>query len=228
MIRINLLPEEYRRKAKTPLKLMLAMSGMVAVNASLASWAAWMYFGVEAKVASERSVLQTEMDGLSPQVKYHRSLEGESRQHKSREAALAQITKSRIPWTKKLDELVEVVNRGGDGQRHLIWFDDLTVTQEAGRGGGAGSLKASGYSGSDKFAQVANFLEDVESSSFLEGFNRPAPAEGSEAIKDEELAPSVVWTFPLTLELKKTTPDEPKAKAPAAKAAAPKTAEVEK
>lgn len=209
MIRINLLPEEYRRKAKTPLKLMLAVSLMVAFNASLASWLAWMYFGVEARVASEKAVLQTDMDGLTPQVAYHRSLEGEARLHKHRESALNQITKSRISWTRKVDELVDVVNRGGDGQRHLVWLDDLNVTQEtAAARGGAGSLKATGHSGSDKFAQVANFLEDIETSSFLDGFHPPAPAEGSEAKKDEELAPSVVWNFPLTLELKK--PEERK------------------
>lgn len=202
MIRINLLPEEYRRKAKTPLKLMLAVSGAVAVNASVAAWLAWMYFGVEAKVASERAILQTEMDGLKPQVDYHHSLEAEARLHKNREAALADITKSRISWTKKIDELIDVVNRGGDGQRHLVWFDDLNVTQETSGGrGGAGSLKAAGYSGSDKFAQVANFLEDLERSSFVEGFNPPAPPEGSESVKDEELAPSVVWSFPLSLDL---------------------------
>lgn len=203
MIRINLLPEEYRRKAKTPLKLMLGVSAAVAVNTGLAAWGAWMYFGVEARINSESSVLQTEMDGLSPQVAYHRSLESESRVHKSREATLAEITKSRVSWTRKLDELIDVINRGGDGQRHLIWLDDLNVTQNgAGSRGGAGEVKAAGHSGSDRFAQVANFLEDVEASPFIEDFDPPAPPEGSESLVDEELVPSTVWAFPLSLKLK--------------------------
>lgn len=203
MIRINLLPEEYRRKAKTPLKLMLGVSAAVAVNASLAAWVSWMFFGVEARIASERATLQTEMDGLSPQVAYHRSLESESRVHKTRENTLTEITKSRVSWTRKLDELIDVVNRGGDGQRHLVWLDDLNVTQNGAAGrGGAGEVKASGHSGSDSFAQVANFLEDLEASSFIEDFHPPAPPEGSESLNDEELVPSVVWAFPMSLKLK--------------------------
>jgi len=203
MIRINLLPEEYRRKAKTPLKLMLGVSAAVAVNASLLAWGAWMFFGVEARISTERSMLQTDMDGLTPQVAYHRSLESESRVHKSRENTLNEITKSRVSWTRKLDELIDVVNRGGGEQGHLIWLDDLNVTQNlAGSRAGAGELKASGHSGSDRFAQVANFLEDLEASSFIDDFYPPAPPEGSESLIDEELDPAVVWAFPLSLKLK--------------------------
>ncbi|MCB9905658.1 MAG: hypothetical protein H6831_14725 [Planctomycetes bacterium] len=209
MIHINLLPEEYRRKQRTPVKLMLAVSGAVAVNASLAAWWGWAAFGIAAEVQSEFSVLQTEMDGLAPQVAYHRALEGESKVYKHREDTLAEITKKRISWTEKVDELIDVVNRGGDGQRHLIWLDDLNVTQDGDkRSGGSGSLKAGGHSGSDKFAQVANFLEDVENSPFIKDFNPPAPPEGSESIVDEELMPAVVWAFPLELDLK--TPEERK------------------
>src|SRR5262249_7738975 len=75
MIRINLLPEEYRKKSRTPLKLLVAISGLVAVNAGLASWWGWTVFGIHAKVESERQTLQLEMDGLSPQVAYYHSLE---------------------------------------------------------------------------------------------------------------------------------------------------------
>lgn len=203
MIHINLLPEEYRRKQRTPIKLMLAVSGAVAVNASLAAFWGWTAFGIAAEVQSEYSVLQTEMDGLSPQVAYHKALETESKVYKHREDTLAGITAKRISWTEKVDELIDVVNRGGDGQRHLIWLDDLNVSQEGDkRSNGAGSLKAGGHSGSDKFAQVANFLEDVENSPFISDFHPPAPPEGSESIVDEELMPAVVWAFPLELDLK--------------------------
>ncbi len=207
MIRINLLPEEYRRKAKTPIKLMLAVTCMVAINASLAAWWGWVAYGVAAEIESERGVLTTEKEGLDPQVAYHKSLDGERKQHKLREDTLAQITTQRINWTRKLDELIDVVNRGGDGQRHLIWLDDLHVSRARGVRGKQeqvdfGTLKASGHSGSDKFAQVANFLEDLEGSPFVADFRPPAPPEGSEAINDEELVPSTVWAFPLKLDLK--------------------------
>ena len=203
MIRINLLPEEYRRKSRTPLKLMLAVSGAVAVNASLVAWLGWLAFGVSARVESERDVLQTEYDGLKPQVAYHQALTSESSRHKAREETLAQITASRISWTRKLDEFVDVVNRGGDGQEHMAWFDDLSITQVSDpRSNTAGSFKASGHSGSDNFGQIGNFLDELSASSFMNDFHAPGHPEGTESITDEELMPPVVWAFPLTVELK--------------------------
>jgi hypothetical protein len=133
------------------------------------------------------------------------------------------ITSSRISWTKKLDELIDVVNRGGNGQRHLVWLDDLQVSQTtAPEGQDRGQLEASGHSGSDKFAQVANFLEDLETSTFINDFQPPAPPEGTQTLVDETLVPSVAWSFPLSLTLKsaeergdKTATDKTKGKAPA-------------
>jgi len=72
-----------------------------------------------------------------------------------------------------------------------------------------GSLRAEGYSGSGNFANVANFLDDLEASSFAKGFNPPAPPEGSQSKVDEELIPSEVWSFPVELSLK--SPEERKA-----------------
>lgn len=220
MIRINLLPEEYRRKARTPLKLMLAVSGVVAVNACLAAWIGWLAFGVSARVESERSVLQTENDGLTPQVAYYNALKTESAGHKARETTLAEITASRISWTRKLDEFIDVVNRGGDGQQHMAWFDDLNVDQASDpRSKSAGSFRASGHSGSDNFGQIGNFLDELSASTFMEDFHEPGHPEGTESITDEELMPSVVWSFPLTVELK-SAEERKKDAAARAKAAA--------
>jgi Tfp pilus assembly protein PilN len=219
MIKINLLPEEYRKKHRAPLKFTLAIVGGVTVNVLLLTWWGWLAFGIKAEIDSERTVLQTEMDGLQPQVTYHNSLDGERKRHASRADTLAQITASRISWTQKIDELVDVINSGGEGQRHFVWLDDLNVTQTfSARDGTSGELKAAGHSGSDNFAQVANFLEDVENSPFISDFHPPAPPEGTQTLVDKELVPPVVWAFPLSLTIK--SPEDRKAAAAApAKAA---------
>jgi Tfp pilus assembly protein PilN len=100
MIRINLLPEEYRRKSRTPVKLMLTLAGVVGVNAGVLAWWGFLAFGIQAEIESERAVLQTEADGLAPQVSFHKSLESERSRFASRESALASITKSRVGWTR--------------------------------------------------------------------------------------------------------------------------------
>jgi Tfp pilus assembly protein PilN len=207
MILINLLPDEFRQKRRTPVKLLLAVSATVAVNGSLAAFWAWTAFGVAAEVKSELSVLQDQKAGLDPQVAYHRDLEKESKLFESREEMLKTITANRISWTRKIDELIDVVNVGGDGEKYLVWFDDLNVDQkESARNKTYGSLKASGHSGSTNPSHVANFLDDLERSPFCEDFRKPAPPEGSQSSKDEGLMPAEVWNFPLEVALK--APDE--------------------
>lgn len=224
MIRINLLPEEYRKKARTPVKLLVALGVAVLVNTGLLTYWGYESFGVQAEIDGQAASLQTEMDGLAPQVTYVTSLEAESKQYKSREGTLANITASRVSWTKKLDEFIDVVNRGGNGQRHMVWFDDLSVTSTADpKAKTAGGFKANGHSGSDKFAQVANFLEDLETSTFVSDFRPPSPPEGTQTLVDETLVPSVAWSFPLSLSMKspeergldKAAADKNKGKTPA-------------
>jgi Tfp pilus assembly protein PilN len=223
MIRINLLPEEYRRKAKTPVRVLGAVCAGVGVNALIASWYGWLAFGVGAEVASESAVLQTELDGLAPQVSYFRSLDAEKRRFAGREETLAGITTTRVNWTAKIDQLITIVNNGGEGQRHFVWLDDLNIQQSSDpRAKSAGQMRAQGHSGSEHFAQVANFLDDIEDPVFMKEFLPPAPPEGTQAQVDKELEPSVVWNFPLKLEIKSTAPPKPEPKkAPAKPAAAP-------
>ena len=217
MILINLLPAEYRQKRRTPLKYMMAVAASVAINASLLAWSGWTAFGVAAEVKSELAVLEDTAEGLKPQVTYHRSLEAESNLFRSREETLRTITGGRVIWTQKIDQLVELINRGGE-EKYLIWLDDLTVDQKAQRSKkSGGKLKAGGNSGSENFAHVANFLEDVEESDFVQDFGKPAPPEGSETKVDENLMPATVWGFDLELDLK--SPEERNAAAKAAEEA---------
>ncbi|MEQ1892905.1 MAG: hypothetical protein ABL998_10210 [Planctomycetota bacterium] len=207
MILINLLPDEYRQKRRTPVKLLLAVAATVAVNGSLVAYWAWTAFGVSAEVKSELTVLQDQRASLDPQVAYHKELEKESQLFEAREDTLKGITVKRIPWTRKIDELIDVVNVGGDGEKYLVWLDDLTVDQkENARNNSFGTFKATAHSGSSSFAHIANFLDDVERSPFCEDFQKPAPPEGSQTSKDEGLMPAEVWNFELQLNLK--APDE--------------------
>jgi len=190
--------------------MMAAVVAVVLVNGSMLAFWGWMAFGVATEIEAERSVYQLEMDGLTPQVKYHNDLDAEIKSFATRESTLAQITKNRVLWTKKLDELIDVVNLGGDGVRHYIWFSDLNVKQETNpRSGNYGQFSAAGHSGSAKWDQVAAFLADVEDrnlTDFMDVFNKPASPEGTQNITDSELVPSEVWSFPFKLGL--ISPDE--------------------
>ena len=124
----------------------------------------------------------------------------------AREKTLAEITRNRILWTKTIDELMDVVHAGREGIEHFIWFDDIDVKMEGAGGNrsGYGSLKAGGHSGSKDYDQVSNFLDDIEDpelSELMTMFAKPEPPEGRVNDADEELIPSVNWSFPLSMEL---------------------------
>lgn len=213
MITINLLPDEFRKRAQTPIRIVAAIGLGVALNASLFAWWSYLRFGVLANVETSRSVLQLDMDGLKPQVTYHDALQKEIATRSARETTLGEITSNRVLWTKVIDELCDVVHAGREGIEHYVWLDDIQVKMEdAGAGrrrSSYGSLKASGHSGSTDYEQVANFLEDIEDptlSNLMVPLNRPADLEAKMNDPDEDLIPSVNWSFPLHLELK--SPDE--------------------
>ena len=202
MIHINLLPEEYRRASRPPIKFTVAVCVAVAINCSLLAWWFWMALGVKAEVNSELAVLTDTMASISPQIAYHDSLQKENGIYASRETTLKEITGNRMSWTRKVDELIDVVNEGGDDEPYLVWFKDLSVNQTVTSSrGDFGGLKASGHSGNPNFAHVANFLEDLEASPFIQDFSSPAPPEGSQSSVDEELVPAENWSFPLELNL---------------------------
>ncbi|MFT5284529.1 MAG: hypothetical protein ACI8TQ_000686 [Planctomycetota bacterium] len=207
MIHINLLPQEYRQANRIPIRFTVGVCVAVAINCSLIAWWAGMAFGVKAEVNSELAVLEDTKSSIDPQVTYHKSLEQENAIYKSREATLREITGNRMSWTKKVDEMIDVVNRGGYGEKYLIWFDDLSVAQMITPGRGSfGSLSASGHSGNPNFAHVANFLEDLEGSPFIADFGALSPPQGSQSSIDKDLLPAENWSFPLELNL--LSPDE--------------------
>lgn len=208
MITINLLPDEYNRSKRAPLKMLAATAIAVTANMLLATWVAWTFFGVRTEVEGELEVTRDDMAALDPQVKYHKELEKENKLYRSREKTLDDITSNRITWTQKLDQLIDVVNTGGDGEKYLIWLDDLAVTQRTSRGKipkgqtpAIGNLRSSGHSGSPNYGLVANFFEDLSTSEFAEGFFPPGPPEGKVSTADPDLIPSEIFSFTLDLDI---------------------------
>lgn len=215
MININLLPDEYRRARRTPVRLMATVAGGLTVNLCLLTLWVWNAFGPVAQADNQLELLQSDADTLQPLVAFHRSLEKEKRLYDSREGTLAEIVQQRTSWTEKLDQLVEVINRGGDGEeKYLVWLDDLNVVQtdatklKKGATSG-GTLRANAHSGDGDFGLVANFFEDLEGSDFAEGFREPAPPEGQRSTKDEGLIPAEIFSFTLDFEME--PPMSPKA-----------------
>jgi len=212
MIRINLLPEGHRQKEKTPLKYFALVAGAVAVNAALLAFLAWNSFGVGASLESELGVLNDIQAGLNPQVAYHKQLEKESAFYTAHEKTLQDLRNQRVSWTQQMDNLIDVIDDGGEQERYLVWLEGLKITQTKGGrpGHSAGSLSARAHSGTADLSNVTAFLQDVEQSGMKEYFHKPNPASGTASIKDEELKPAEIWDFPCEMALKSIEEREPK------------------
>jgi len=212
MIRINLLPDEYRKRTRMPAKRMAAIAAAVAINASLLAFWGQLHFAVANEIEGVYSGHQLDMDGLKPQVDYHDALATEIKLFSSREKTLSDITKNRVLWTRKMDQLIDVVNAGNDVD-HFVWFDDANAQTQRARSGRAtksyGSFEAIGHSGSDKWDRMANFLDDVvdkDLTSFIDDFDTLNRPQGRKNDSDDGLIPAVNWVFPLKLTLR--SPDE--------------------
>ena len=81
--------------------------------------------------------------------------------------------------SRKLYEIVDLIDRGSEASHYLVWLGKLQVSQVSDpKRDQYGNFRADGFSGSGNFANLANFLQDLEESSFANGFNSPAPPEG--------------------------------------------------
>ena len=208
MITINLLPDEYRRRAKSPIGMIAAIAAAVLINASLIAYWGYLEFGISRNVETTRSVLQLDLDGLKPQVAYNEKLKKEIATRSARETTLTEITQNRVLWTKVMDEVIEVVHAGREGIEHFVWFDDIDVKmlpEARGQSKDYGKLTASAHSGSEGYDQVSNFLDDVDDTELTSLgliFGKTGDPEGRVEAPSKDLIPAVNWSFPLTIGLK--------------------------
>jgi Tfp pilus assembly protein PilN len=212
MIYINLLPKEFRGRERMPLKSVLLVAGGVGTACTLGAFAAWLWFGELAAARSDRELAQETLDSLQPQLAHVKALEAERKGFESRASTLDEIAQNRVGWTAKLDQMIDVINTGGSGQKYLIWLDDLTVSRQFDKKTKtAGLYKAQANCGGENIGLVANFLDDLQGSEFYAGFEPPKPPEGKRRDDGDGLIPSSAWNFDLELRLKarETEADRP-------------------
>jgi len=209
MITINLLPEEFRRREKTPVRIFAATLGAAVVVTALGGTLAYLRFGKLVSVEQTLARLDEDKASLEPQVKHHDALEAEIDEYEKWRNTIRDVRSSRIPWSTKLDQFIDLVSQAGDQGRYLVWFNDLAVTQSPDGRGSGGSFDAKGVSGSDDVATVAAFLSDLKRSEFMADFNGMSAPEGKVVEGADNLIPKAVWEFPLKMTIAPRDPKKP-------------------
>ncbi|HNR98200.1 MAG TPA: hypothetical protein PKX48_04870 [Planctomycetota bacterium] len=122
MIRVNLLPEEFRRTGgQQPLMLGVLLGGVVPL-AILGC--VYVYLWFNAIVAEEKlALLQQEVSQLNAQAAEVDSLQEDIADYKERERNIIQIKTNRILWSRKLDALATLTPPE-------IWITKLRVKKD--------------------------------------------------------------------------------------------------
>jgi Tfp pilus assembly protein PilN len=126
MIRINLLPEERRRKEKTPLPRFLAMNAAIIVCLLLGIWNVYMYVGIKQQTERLRADKVNLTDLQKQTLDYNKMLTEEKKLSEWNKAA-EQIKNTReFRWWEKIDELWDVIYGARD-----VWITSLQAIEAA-------------------------------------------------------------------------------------------------
>lgn len=194
MITVNLLPEDFRRRERTPIRIFAATLAASVVVAGLSGVVAYLWFGKLATAEEIVARLTEDRAGLEPQLKHHAALGLEITETKKWQQALLELRNSKIPWSVKLDQFIDLVSQTGDQGRYLMWFSDFNVAQSIDNKQSGGTVFAKGLSNSDDVGKVASFIGDIKRHDFFKEFSGISGPEG-------KVSEAEVVEFPVTLTL---------------------------
>lgn len=136
MIRINLLPQEFRRRSGPSINqdALIVVAGVVVVLLVGAFWA-WLHF-VRIPYAEDREQeLAAEKRGLEAQVKQLEEMERQIAQIQRRIDVLDSLRAQKVEWARTMWDFAELFGRDGNwGEQFQVSCRNLRVQQ--GRGGG--------------------------------------------------------------------------------------------
>ena len=210
MIRINLLPADLRRGTRIPPKVLaVAFASAVAVSGAI-GWFGIVYFGDLGAAENTFAEVEATLVEHQKKVAYHDKLQANRKDYAARVQTIQDIAKSRRLWSKFLDETIDVVNNNGDTDRHLAWFDSITVKGDPKKGT---TVAMPGNVQDQDKSRVANFHEDLEAAPFAkELLTKSDPTFKLQ--EDKVRVPPQSLSFPLVLQFQPTIEEQKK---PAAK-----------
>ena len=199
MIRINLLPADHRRGNRISPKVLATSFGSALAVAASIGWFGIVYFGELGELERQDVAVTAELAQKKKKGEYYDKLEANRLDYSSRVQTIQDIGRSRRVWSKFVDGLVDVVNNNGDAERHLAWFDQMTVrTDQRTRGT---QITLPGLVQGADIAKIANLHRDIEAAPFAIDVASKSPPAGK-VETDKTRVPPESFRFQLQLNLK--------------------------
>ncbi len=199
MIRINLLPDEYRRSERTSPRVFGALLLAVVAVCCSVGWFGLVYFGELGELRSKHVAATERLANLTDRVAYCTALSGEKTDFQERAKTIDQINGSRVLWTEVLDQLIDTVNNDGEIDRHFAWFSKIAV-KDGGKGAGPIMSLPAEMQGGD-IRRLADFHEDIEHAPFF-AFVTAKKMPASKLNISKQKKPPESLAFPLHLGFK--------------------------
>jgi hypothetical protein len=211
MIKVNLLPPEYRVKERTPLPMMLGILAGVIVTSLVV--VAFLYLRLVKLPDIKRQLTAKNQSKKLHQEKAKKAdeLQQEMNNLDVLNKAVAGLKGKRYPWTKAVDDLCWMVAKANQHKKHVKgWFEKLDFEFATPRGvrGAAPTAKQSGELKVDvvvagqEIDHMAVFREAIDKSEGWLGRNVLEMPLTSTKQKDfDNYIPDVGVAFPLTITL---------------------------
>ena len=202
MIRVNLLPQEYRKAEATPLKQFFSVIGAaVIVTIAAVGWA-WVHFGMLDGAITDRDAKKAEVDNQQAALKQVSDLEAWVGEYKGRYEKIDQVAQNRLVLSRKLDELWEVVVNPVQTNRYEVWLQNLSFSlAPTAKTGGA--VQFAGTSAGQRWHRASDFHEDLMKSDFYKDFAELTYPHGQKVeLAGKNREPKEGWTFNITTSLK--------------------------
>ncbi|MBI3820288.1 MAG: hypothetical protein HY286_16470 [Planctomycetes bacterium] len=170
MITINLLPDEFRRSERTPIRIFIATLLAASIITGTGGTLAFLWLGKLGSAEEVVAHLKEDREGLEPQLKHHAALAAEITESEKWKDTLRDLRSSKIYWGPKIDQMVDLLSQSGDQGKYLVWLNDLVVMQQSDQKQSGGSVTAKGMSKSDDVGKVAMFIMDMKRHDFFKDF----------------------------------------------------------
>jgi Tfp pilus assembly protein PilN len=217
MIRINLLPSQYRRGQKISTKMVGVSLGSALAVCVAIGWFGLVYFGELGALEQQHAEVAAELQQKATKAAYFDKLENNRKDYLGRVQTVQEIGKSRRLWSKFIDQFIDVINNNGDTDRHFAWFDGLTIGGDA-RKGNTATLP--GHVQGNDNSRIANLHEDIEASEFYRDIATKSDPGGRHDTNKERVPPDSFF-FPLSMQFWPSIDDAKKAAVPAKPAPKP-------
>ncbi len=202
MIQVNLLPPEHRKVDGPPVARLVALvAGALLTASSVGAWA-YVHVNVLGEEVRKREELEQERDQVRAQAERSARLSAEFGEYKKRRETIEKIGTSRVLWSRKLDELADIVHNKGDSKQFLVWLNQIR-SMAGRRPDSPVGLFISGVSGGESYSKLSDFNRAIkENKEFYEDFLHVDPPAGGKQQFSDKRYPAVGWTFNFTLDHK--------------------------